>query len=63
MQKYKNRDGVIVQAELVTESEHQGLWHAVDANNVEGHVSDEQFKRNFTLIEDAPKTRGSKANT
>lgn len=54
MDQHQNRDGVIVSAELIAddaESEHAGLWHTVDANGVEGHVTDEQFQRNFTKVD------------
>lgn len=54
MGKYVNRDGVTVEAELVEEGEHTGLWHTVDVNGVEGHVTDEQFKRNWKLASEAP---------
>jgi hypothetical protein len=50
MEKYITIDGVIVQAELVTEGELSGFWHTIDANNVEGHVTDEQFKMNFSPV-------------
>lgn len=54
MEQYKNRDGVVIQAELAGEGEHQGLWHTIDKNGTEGHIPDEQFQRNFTLV-DSPK--------
>ena len=56
MDQYQNRDGVIVQAELLPEDaeEHPGFWHTVDANGVHGHVDDELFQRNFTKVDDAP---------
>lgn len=47
MEQFTNRDGVTVHAELVAEGEHAGLWRTVDANGVEGHVTDEQFQQNF----------------
>lgn len=60
MEQYINRDSVIVQAELVTEGEHQGLWHTIDKDGTEGHVTDESFQRNFMPAKDAPKAKPTK---
>ena len=69
MDQYKNRDGVIISAELLPADaeEHAGFWHTADANGVEGHASDEAFQRNFSLVEEpaqetppAPPARGKK---
>lgn len=57
MDHYQNRDGVVVQAELIAEGEdeHAGLWHTVDADGNHGYVTDEQFQRNFTRNDDTAK--------
>lgn len=55
MAKYQNRDGVIVDAELVQDGEHAGLWHITDKDGIEGHATDEAFQRNFTLVTSANK--------
>ena len=67
MAKYQNRDGVVVDAELVEDGEHAGLWHITDKDGVEGHASDEAFQRNFSLVEEpaqetppVPPARGKK---
>jgi hypothetical protein len=55
MDQYQNRDGVTVQAELVADGEYEGFWHTIDANGVEGHVTDELFQYNFTRSDDTAK--------
>lgn len=60
MKQYQNRDGVIVQAEQVTEGEHQGLWHTIDKDGIEGHVTDELFQRNFSPVDDTASTPSKK---
>lgn len=60
-QKHKGVHEVVVSAEQIAEGEHEGFWLTTDANGVQGRVPDEQFKQNFTLIEDAPKAKASKS--
>lgn len=54
MEKFVNRDGVTVDAEIISEGEFARLWRTVDANGVEGHVTDEQFQHNWILASAAP---------
>ena len=48
-QQVQNRDGVVVTVELVEDeaSEFHGLYRVTDKDGTVGHISDEQFRRNF----------------
>lgn len=54
MEEYVNAQGVHIHAEQVSEGEHAGLWHVVDMDGSEGHVTDEQFKDNWKPVNEAP---------
>lgn len=54
MEDYINRIAVGVQAEFMTEGEHQGLWHTLDVSGNHNYLTEEQFEQDWTPVKAAP---------